>query len=590
MLLKNSKHSIILIVDDEPHHLKLLCRFLEDSGFRIVVAQSGTTALEVLENVRPDIILLDVIMPGMDGFETCSRLKEHDVTRDIPVIFMTALSNSVDKVKGFEVGGVDYITKPIEYLETLARLKAHLNNRKFQKEIQEEHVRFQALSEATFEGILIHDEGRILDVNQTLLTMFGYQHQEEVLGKPALELFTTDSHDLIAKHMHSGHKHPYEVQGVKKDGLSFPIAIQSKIMPYQGHEARVAAIRDLTWRKHIEQEQAQLQKENRTLRKTIRERYKFGKLIGKSPVMQEVYQLIVKAAASGANVLISGETGTGKELVAQTIHQISDRKKKAFVPVNCGAISEALFEREFFGHRKGSFTGADRDKPGYFDQARGGTLFLDEVGEFSPPFQAKLLRVLETHEYIPVGDTASKTGDVQIIAATNRNLTEMLAQGKMREDFFFRIRVTVITLPPLRERKEDIPLLIEHFLEQHAREQECATLPARVVEQLCAYHWPGNVRELRNEVQRYLTTGNLDFFGNVLTEPVEQESLASLGFDPMKMTFHEAIEAFEKYIIANTLAQNTWHRGKTAEMLDIPPRTLYNKIKKYCLENINDQS
>ena len=589
MIPEHTEQRTILIVDDTPENLKVLIAFLEQFDFRIMVAQGGETALKRVQYVVPDIILLDVLMPDMNGFETCRRLKEHEATRDIPVIFMTALSETVNKVKGFDVGGVDYLTKPVQHEEVLARINAHLTIRKLQQQLQEQNSlleeqneRFRTLSEATFEGILIHDKGRILEVNQPTESMFGYQ-RSAILGKNISEFVTPGFRQTVLEHMQTEDGAPYEAEGIRQDGSIFPIEIQARTMPYQGRDVRVVAVRDLTWRRVIEEEKAHLQRENVTLRSTIKDRYKFGEIIGKSPVMQDVYQSLVKASASDANVVIYGESGTGKELVAQTIHNMSEQKEKAFIAVNCGAVPESLFEREFFGHRKGAFTGATMDKAGYFDRAHRGTLFLDEVGELSPTLQVKLLRVLQNGEYTPLGDTTSKKADVRIIAATNKDLKELLRKGLIREDFFYRIRVIVINLPPLRNRKEDIPLLIEHFLEQYAHDEERPTIPGRIVEMLCAYHWPGNIRELQNELQRYLSEQYLEFIGNLNLEPGERNDMLGLVFDQGGLSFRESVETFEKRLIARVLEQNSGHTGKTASILDIPLRTLYRKMKKYQL-------
>jgi len=310
----------------------------------------------------------------------------------------------------------------------------------------------------------------------------------------------------------------------------------------------------------------------------MKDRYRFGDIIGKSLAMQEVYELITKASATDAHVVIYGESGTGKDLVAQTIHQLSKRRKKVFIPVNCGSIPETLVESEFFGHRKGSFTGALRDKTGFFDAAHKGTLFLDEVGELPLAVQVKLLRAIEGKGYTPVGDQTVKYTDVRIIAATNRNLKEHIKQGLMREDFFYRINVIPITAPPLRDRKEDIPLLVEHFLKQYGGPKKHPVLPGRILEALYRYDWPGNIRQLQNVLQRYLTLKRLDFGDGV--RQVEDD-IAGQASDQEGIGLRETMEDFEKRFIAKILEQNHGHRGKTAEMLCIPPRTLRRKMEKY---------
>ncbi len=591
MSATDSKQATILLVDDTPENLKMLNTCLKNAGFHIAIAQSGEEALQLVEYATPDLILLDVLMPGIDGFETCRRLKQHETAKDIPVIFLTALTETVNKVRGFEVGGVDYLTKPTQYDEVLARITAHLTIRKLQQRLQEQNAlfeqqntlldeqnqRFRTLSEATFEGILIHAEGRILEVNQMIEKMFGYHHAE-ALERNVLEFVRPEFHQIVVEHIRTKDETPYEAEGLRKDGATFPIEVQAKTMPYQERDVRVTVVRDLSWRKMMEKEKQHL------LSSTIKDRYKFGDIIGKSQVMQAVYESIVNASVSEANVVLCGESGTGKELVARTIHRLSNRKEQKFVAVNCGAIPEPLFESEFFGYRKGAFTGAALDKHGLFDRAHRGILFLDEVGELTLTMQVKLLRVLQDGEYTPLGDTVSKTADVRIIAAINKDLKEQLHDGLIREDFYWRIRVIVITLPPLRERREDIPLLMEHFLEQFDQKNECSVIPGKTMDMLCTYHWPGNVRELQNELQRYLVEQRFEFIGNVAADSSKRDRAESPGFNLEGMSLREAVEALEKHMIAGVLTQNAGHKGNTAKMLGISPRSLYERIKKYRLD------
>jgi transcriptional regulator with PAS, ATPase and Fis domain len=287
----------------------------------------------------------------------------------------------------------------------------------------------------------------------------------------------------------------------------------------------------------------------------------------------------LNAAGSEANVIILGESGTGKELVARAIHNMSPRAEKAFVPVNCGAIPENLVESEFFGHRKGAFTGAHIDKTGYLHSANGGTLFLDELGELGLNMQVKLLRALETGEYAPVGHTHFRKSDVRIISATNRDFSGMVNKGLIREDFYYRISVIPIVLPPLRDKKEDIPLLVEHFLRLFDKGKKARTIPGKVMEALHKYDWPGNVRELQSVIQRYLAVGNFDFFDmdgrtNKFDSAIDQDAKNEV------ISLQRARENFEKQYILIALNQNRWHRGKVAAALGIDPKTLYTKMKK----------
>lgn len=340
-------------------------------------------------------------------------------------------------------------------------------------------------------------------------------------------------------------------------------------------------IADVTAQKEVELD---LREENRRLRSSIKDRYRFGNIIGKSRPMQEVYELILRAAATDVNVLIGGESGTGKELVAHAIHELSSRSKGPFVVINSGAIPENLLEREFFGHKKGAFTGANTDTSGYLDIADGGTLFLDEVGEIGLNMQVKLLRAIEGRGYTPVGGNQVKHSNFRIVAATNRDLVKLVREGKMREDFFYRIRILPISLPPLRERKDDIPLLLDHFLEKLCGDGEKPILPSEVWEAFQSYSWPGNVRELRNILYTYVTLGRLDFMGKIHTS-LEAPSIPSVSDLPDHVGgLRDAVDAFEKGFILHTLEKTRWHRSKAASLLKLDRRTLHRKMEEYCIK------
>jgi transcriptional regulator with PAS, ATPase and Fis domain len=310
-------------------------------------------------------------------------------------------------------------------------------------------------------------------------------------------------------------------------------------------------------------------------------RTRLGRIIGRSAAMQPVYDLIEKAAAADVNVIIYGESGTGKELVAHAIHDLSDRKTGSFVPVNCGAIPETLMESEFFGHRKGAFTGAVIDKHGFLDLAKGGTLFLDELGEIGHGIQVKLLRAIDGGGYMPIGGLQLRLPDVRIIAATNRDVAAQLRSGAIREDFFYRIHVIPIYLPPLRARREDIPPLIDHFVEKFGKGKRPQQLSPQVVEALTAHDWPGNVRELQNTVYRYLTLNTLDFAGVALPPAAETQTCRAPSMKTTDGGLDARVQQFEKELILQTLERHRWQREVTAEALGIHRKTLFTKMKKY---------
>lgn len=566
----------ILVVDDHPEQLSALFTELQFKGYSLLVSQNGKETFKILTQIQPDIILLDVRLPDMDGFEICRQMKQDTNLCNIPVLFTTGITELGGKIEGFQAGGADYITKPFQLEEVLARIKTHLTIRQLQRSLKEEKERFKGLSNATFEGILLHDKGYIVEVNQSLERMFGFS-RKELLKHNVFDLLTPEYRSLIDELMISEEEQVYEIQGLRKDGTVIPLELQNRPIRYQNRNLQVTALRDITWRKTLEQEARQLTSENVILKASLSERDHLGELIGQGPAMQKVYERLLKAAITDAPAIIYGETGVGKELAARTIWQLSEKYTRVFIPVNCAAIQEPLFESQFFGYRKGAFTGATRDEPGYFDQAKEGVLFLDEISELGPAMQAKLLRVLNNGEYTPVGDTRSKIADVRIIAATNQSLHEMVAEGRFREDLFHRLHVISIHMPPLRQHKEDLPLLIEHFL--HGLNPEGDTrraLPDGIQERFREYEWPGNVRELANEIRRYVAMDEVE-----LNSPYSPEA-ASEPFS-FKASLSEKISELECLVIKDALSRVNGNRVKASEWLQVPLATLYRKIQKYGL-------
>jgi PAS domain S-box-containing protein len=318
------------------------------------------------------------------------------------------------------------------------------------------------------------------------------------------------------------------------------------------------------------------------LRQELEGRFHAGELISRSPVMQRIFEVLPAIAASPSSVLILGETGTGKELMARTIHAHSPRKDGPFVAVNCGALPDTLLESELFGYKAGAFTGANTDKPGRFALAKGGTLFLDEIGEVSPALQVRLLRVLQDRTYEPLGGTRTETADVRVIAATNKDLAEEMRRGAFREDLYYRVNVVRVELPPLRNRKEDIPLLVQQFVDQFNRWQQKAVLgpDPEALSLLMAHDWPGNVRELANTIERVFILCGEGYFG-IRHLPAELTAhtgpVTAAGIRPAR-------DMLEAQIIRAALERNGFNRLAAARELGIHKSTLFRRIKRLGIE------
>ena len=480
------------------------------------------------------------------------------------------------------LGNPDGSTSKLSIMRDLTAIK------QAQKTLEERELLYRNVTQFIAEGAVMVQGGKVLFANRTFVEMFGYDAAKGVEGQDILLLFDQEYRELFRRvfdPLEHDETLGVSLRGVcmSREGRKFWVSVKRSIITVKSEPAILATMRDVTeevlWEMDVQEESDYLRRENIKLRSTIKERYRFGKIVGKSVSMQNVYELILKAAGSDANVIILGESGTGKELVARAIHEMSPYADRAFVPVNCGAIPENLVESEFFGHRKGAFTGAHIDKTGYLHTANGGTLFLDEVGELGLNMQVKLLRAIETGEYTPLGDTHVRKSSMRIIAATNRDFSGMVSQGLIRQDFYYRISVLPMVLPPLREKREDIPLLVEHFLRMYCKDRKLATIPGKIMEILNNHEWPGNVRELQGVIQRYLAVGNFHFL-NLNGNGYKEEEDVAVEADGEEADLRRATEFFERRFILSALNRNRWHRGKAATALKIDPKTLYMKMKK----------
>lgn len=458
------------------------------------------------------------------------------------------------------------------------RLSKVLWLKRSEQALKESEERYRTLTEQVTEGVALVQNGRFCYLNPEFCHIFQINDPRALLGSFVDAPVPGAADELMEIYKHIG---PDPPRAKKEDVYQLPrrdrvVWVQACHSPItlQSKAALLSTFKDIT---EIKEQQLAAQskadllhRENRALRSSLSDRYRLGRLIGRSGVMQEVYEFTLKAAAAEADVAIFGESGTGKELVAGAVHEHSSRSDGPFIAVNCGAIQESLFEREFFGHRKGAFTGAHANASGYLDMAEGGTLFLDEVSELTINMQAKLLRALEGGEYRPVGCSDSKSADLRIISASNIDLNRKVACGEMRKNFYYRIQVIQIHIPPLSSRKEDIPLLVDHFINQMKSGFGKVRIPGHVMDRLMEYEWPGNVRELRNVLQRYIALGHLEFL-SAESKPVPQSAGSSLQLRP-------AIQQLESSLVRQAMQEAGGHRTQAAQMLGISRRALFRKL------------
>lgn len=451
----------ILAIDDDGHTLNLLERALTVAGWQVCLADSGAAGLALYEQAFFDVVLLDLVMPEMDGFAVLERIRALD--KSAVVVIMTGQGSTDSVVQAMRLGAVDYLNKPLDLDHLEIVLDKTLRQREQTAELQ------------LLRGLL----------------------------------------DL--------------------DGA-------------------------------------------------------FAGMVGTSPAMQRVYSLVQRLAPSDTTVLVSGETGTGKEMVARALHDLSARRDQSFMAINCGALTETILESELFGHEKGSFTGAVKQKYGLIEQAEGGTLFLDEIEDMSPALQVKLLRAIQEREVLRVGGTQPIQVDFRLVAATNTDLRECMEQGLFRADLFYRLNVATIDLPPLRQRMTDVPLLVEHFLRQH-RDKGAFELAPEALMRLKTYAWPGNVRELQNTIEQavmlcedsIIQVDELPSYVAVSQEP-------AIAADLFSLPFREARERFEREYFAQMLCKAEGKVAAAARLAGIPRQYYYEKMHRYDISRAEYQA
>jgi len=463
--------------------------------------------------------------------------------------------------------------------ERVGKIIEHIQTNEQLKEVA---TRYHLLTERSSQGICILQNNHYRFINKAFIEMAGVNSPKDLIGRPFHDLLSKKFQDQYEAHLEmvlnagSGF-YIIEYELHSKQGNRIWVQETQTTIPWNKSPALFCILRDIT------QEKKRLQQANIQLLSTIKDRYRFQNIIGMSPAMQNVYDQILTAAKSDANVSIYGESGTGKELVARAIHDMSSRNDEAFITINCGAIPEPLMESEFFGYKKGAFTGAVFDKHGYLDLANTGTLFLDEIGDLPVSMQVKLLRAIDGGGYYPIGSQSKHTSDFRIIAATNKNLKQLVDEGFMREDFYYRIQVIPIFLPPLKDRKEDIPLLVDHFTDIYAQNSPFKKVPNHIAAQIYNHNWPGNIRELQNALLRFFSTGEFDISNMIVTPGKSADVNRSVPIGDNSNNLSHTIEIVEKEQIVNALQSTNWHRSCAAEKLGISRSTLFRRMKKHGL-------
>ena len=737
--------SAIMIIDDNPENLRVLGKMLSQQGYTVRSFPSGPPALQSARIEPPDLVLLDIRMPEMDGFEVCVQFKEEEALKDVPVIFLSAVDEIEGKLQAFELGGADYVTKPCQAGEVLARVKTHLDLRKAMinleilnnnleqivrertADLQESEEKYRRIVTTANEGITTTDENfRIVYANEVMAELLGGS-VHEIIGRQSIDFVFEEEREAIQNFYRrrvDGQRDVYECRIRRLDGraiwvsvsaapimdrynkfqgsislftditdrkqaeislqqskefnqailmsLQEPLAvldrsgnilavndswirfahendavsidrlcqganyldvckqsssagsvgaqaamdgIQSvvekrietfefeydchspneerwflmKVVPFRGRKGgTIITHHDITTRKEseinlkkaleeIKSLKNQIEADNIYLQEEIKLEHNFSQIIGSSDEIRYTLYRLEQVAKTDSVVIILGETGTGKELIARALHNNSARAARPLIKVNCANLPEHFIESELFGHAKGAFTGATELRKGRFEIAHQGTIFLDEIGELPPALQVKLLRVLQDGEFERLGDSRTLKTDVRVIAATNRDLEAMAEAGKFRRDLWYRINVFPITVPPLRRRKDDIPLLVNHFVKKIGKKvgKKITKISKTVLKELESYDWPGNVRELEHILERsiILSQGKSLHLAEKFTIGKGEPGRAGL----------QSLANLEHDHILSTLERTGWvieGPNGAAKILQIHPNTLRYRMRK----------
>jgi len=565
---RSLKTPAILVIDDEESIRFTFKSFLEDEGYRVILAGNFEEGISQFTEHGIDIVFLDILLAGKSGLEVLREIKARGSLA--PVIMITGAPSIDTATEALRLGAYDYIPKPIRQEMLLRVAKMAARHKRLVDENEENRANLDAIFRSAKDGIISVDNNlTVTEINNAVTDICGYM-REAALGKS----FDKLEHDCNLK-----------CAGLLRETLKNNEYCEMNNLACE-HSLRQGQVVSLVSTPLVDGKGVfrgallMIKDETRLfqLEEDLKVREKCYNIVGKSEEMLLLYDLIESLAHVDTTVLITGESGTGKELVAEAIHYRGVRHDKPFMKINCSALSENLLESELFGHVKGAFTGAVKDKAGRFEKANGGTILLDEIGDISPRMQLRLLRVLQEGEFERVGESGVRKVDVRVLAATNCDLRQKIKTGDFREDLFYRLKVVEIKLPPLRKRKEDIPLLTRNFINKYNKKfmKNISSVSDEVMEAFMIYSWPGNIRELEHVMEHafilcrdYCKDTVIDFH-HLPGELRENNEDAPAG-----------LEKDERQTIIDALEKASWNKAKAARFLGISRSTIHRKVLIY---------
>ncbi|MBI4847882.1 MAG: sigma 54-interacting transcriptional regulator [Nitrospirae bacterium] len=557
----------ILVIDDEESIRFTFESFLSDEGYSVTTAKDYDEAISRITEEGFDVIFTDIILGDKSGLDILKEIRMKKING--PVIMITGYPNVETASAAVRMGAFDYISKPVRQATLLRTAAMALQHNTLQKKTEQYRSNLEAIFRSVKDAIITVDKDMtVLEVNEAAKNMCGIDRGW--IGK-AFSNFSANCKgkcfDVLKRTIEA--KKPaelYRSECPHNNGRKVVTISASPLLNTSGaFYGAVMVVKDETLLSFLE--------------RNLKERRQFHNIIGQNEKIQKIYALVEDLADVQTTVLITGESGSGKELVADAIHYTGTRSNKPFVKVNCSALSENLLESELFGHVKGAFTGADKDRTGRFQSAEGGTIFLDEIGDISMNMQLRLLRVIQEKIIDRVGDSTPVKVDVRIIAATNQDLQKKVRLGKFREDLYYRLKVMELQLPPLRERKDDIPLLVTHFLQKlnNKLNKNIDAVSEDVQKIFMDYYWPGNIRELENTLEHAFIVCHQN---TIVVDCLPQNF-------KIRDTLLTDDTTLEPQVIIDALEKSGWNKSKAARLLGVNVRTIYRKIEKFNITSEN---